>query len=69
MSNEQVFVSTVAILVGTLSILVAILNTEWCFRLPKARWVEARWGRRRARWAFALVGLLLVLLGVFIAAG
>ena len=69
MSIEQAFVSTLAVLLGVVSLLVAILNLEWFFRLPKAQWIEMRWGRRRARWAFAVLGGVLVLLGMHIATG
>lgn len=64
---EQVFVSSVAILLGSLGLLVAIVNADWCFQLPKARWVEVRWGRRGARLAYAALGVVLILLGIYIA--
>jgi len=69
MSIEQAFVSGVAFALGAVCVVVAIFDLPWFFRLPKARWVERRWGRHGARWAFGLIGLLLVLLGLYIAFG
>jgi hypothetical protein len=67
MNIEQAFVCGIAFSLGTLCLAVAVLDLNWFFRLPKARWVDERWGRPAARLGFALIGILLVLLGVYIA--
>jgi hypothetical protein len=67
MNYEQLFVSGVAFLLGTTCVLTAIMNLDWCFRLPKAQWAIGRWGRGGTRLAFAIIGILLILLGVYIA--
>lgn len=69
MSIEQAFVGSVAILLGALCAAVGLFEFSWFFRLPKARWFEARWGRRATRILFGLLGLALILLGCYIAMG
>jgi uncharacterized membrane protein SirB2 len=69
MNLEQVFVSTVAFLLAAVCLGVALFDLRWFFRMPKAQWAEARWGRRGARLAFGLIGLVLTLLGLYIALG
>ena len=69
MNIEQAFVGGVAVALGMLCAAIAVFDLEWFFRLPKARWIEARWGRHGARLVFGALGLLLFLLGVYIALG
>jgi hypothetical protein len=65
---QDMVVAGVAFALGALALASALLNLEWAHRLRKAQWVEARYGRRGARLAFALVGAALVALGVAIIA-
>lgn len=67
MTVEQVFVGTVAILLGSFAVVAAIHNHDWYFRLCKARWIEKRWGRTAVRIAYALTGFVLIALGFGIA--
>ena len=67
MSIEQAFVSAVAYVLGVLCLAVACFDLEWFFRLPKAQWAQGRWGRRGARLAFGVLGVLLILVGTYIA--
>lgn len=67
MSIEQVFVGAVAIILGAVCAAAGLFELSWFFRLPKARWIEARWGRRATRIGFGLLGLALILLGSYIA--
>ncbi|MCL4204079.1 MAG: hypothetical protein KJ000_16370 [Pirellulaceae bacterium] len=69
MNIEQAFVSTVAFILAAVCLCVALFDVQWFFRMPKAQWAEARWGRRGARLAFGLIGLILMLLGLYIALG
>ena len=69
MSWSDAFVGGVAIVVGTLALLAAATNWEAAFQFPKARSIEARFGRRTARVFYAMLGIVLVLLGIAIAAG
>ena len=69
MGAEQLFVGSVAILVGFFGLVAAIHNHDWYFRLPKARWIEKRLGRTAARVVYAMLGIALVVLGIGIMAG
>lgn len=66
---QDLFVGAVSIGIGTASLSAAVFNWEWCFELRKARWIADRWGRQGARWFFATLGLLLILLGIAISYG
>jgi hypothetical protein len=67
MTVEQVFVGTVAILLGLLAVIAAIHNHDWYFRLRKARWIEQRWGRTPVRIIYAVLGIALIAMGAGIA--
>jgi len=67
MTVEQVFVGSVAILLGALAVVAAIHNHDWYFRLRKACWIEKRWGRTAVRIVYALLGIALITLGTGIA--
>jgi hypothetical protein len=68
-STEDLFVGGVAVLLGALALLAAILNRDWYYQLPKTRWIEKRWGRIGARVFYASVGLALLALGVCVILG
>jgi hypothetical protein len=69
MSVDQLFVGAVALILGLLALTAAIHNRDWYFRLPKARWIENRWGRSTARVVYALLGAGLIALGIAIVLG
>ena len=69
MIPEDLLVSTVALLLGGLMIVVAIGNWDWYYELPKARWLQQACGRTGVRVIYALLGLLLLVIGLVIAAG
>ncbi len=69
MDLERAFVAGVSFALGFFGLTAGVLNWNWCFRLPKARWAERRWGRPAARGLFVVSGLLLILLGAIIARG
>lgn len=66
MNPNDLFVGGTSVILGVMCIAAAIHNHDWYFRLRKARWVEHRWGRTAARFAYAVLGFCLVGLGVFI---
>lgn len=63
MTAEQLFVGSVAILLGLFAIIAALHNHDWYFRFPKARWIEKRWGRTAARIVYSMLGFALIALG------
>ena len=69
MTADQLFVGAVAFILGLLALTAAIHNRDWYFRLPKARWIENRWGRSTARIVYALLGVGLITLGLLIVLG
>lgn len=69
MTAEQLFVGAVAFILGLLALIAAIHNRDWYFRLPKARWIEDRWGRSTVRVVYALLGIALIALGLVIVSG
>ncbi len=69
MSPADIFVGAVAACLGVWAIYSAMFNTEWCYQLRKAQWLESRLGRGGARIVFALLGLALIAMGAAIAMG
>ena len=69
MTVDQLFVGAVAFILGLLALTAAIHNRDWYFRLPKARWIENRWGRSTARVVYVLLGAGLIALGIAIVLG
>jgi hypothetical protein len=69
MNVLDLFVGSVSIGLGVLALVAALFNWNASYQLDKARWLEDQWGRSTLRWIYALVGLVLVALGVAIAAG
>ena len=69
MNWADLFVGSVAILLGITGVAAALFNSDASFQIAKARWIERRGGRRAARSVYAIVGLLLIVLGIAIAAG
>jgi hypothetical protein len=69
MEPQDVFVGAVAVAIGVFALLSAICNWNWSYQLWKARWVEARFGRRGARLFYTILGLAMIALGVAIACG
>lgn len=69
MNHTDLFVGSVAMGLGLLAIVAAASNWNACYQLDKVRWLEDQWGRSTLRWVYALVGLILFVLGIAIAAG
>jgi small neutral amino acid transporter SnatA (MarC family) len=66
---EEVFVGCVSSGIGLTALAAAIWNWEASFQMRAARLIEHRWGRLAARIAYAVLGVLLVCLGVAIGLG
>lgn len=52
-------------LAGIVSVLAAVLDWEWFFTAQNTRFIVRSLGRRRARWCYGLLGVVLVVLAVF----
>ena len=48
-----------------MSVLAAVLDWEWFFTAQNTRFIVRSLGRRRARWYYGLLGVVLVVLAVF----
>lgn len=69
MTPEEMFVGGVSVAIGVIAVIISIGNWDRCYRLSKVRWIEPIGGRTAARWTYAIGGVLLIMLGVAIAAG
>ena len=69
MNVLDLFVGSVSCGLGVLALVAALANWNACYQLDKVRWLEDQWGRSTLRWIYAVVGLVLVAMGVAIAAG
>jgi hypothetical protein len=69
MNLEELFVGVVAVVLGLVGIVAAIGNWDHWYRFSKIRWIESIGGRRCARALYALLGIVLIALGVAIALG
>jgi hypothetical protein len=69
MLPHQFLIGSVAVVIGALSLAAAITNYDGFFQLAKLRLLEGAFGRSGARWACALFGCGLIVLGGFIFAG
>ncbi len=69
MALQDIFVGVVAIGIGLFALFSAACNWDWSYRLWKARYMEARFGRRGARIFYAMLGAAMIALGVAIALG
>ncbi len=59
------FIITLFALAGVVSVLAAVLDWEWFFTAQNTRFIVRSLGRRRARWCYGLLGVVLVVLAVF----
>ena len=69
MNRQDVFMAGLALLLALLAIGAAMHNRDRYYRLPKVRWIDQRWGRGVARVVYAVMGLLLLALGILIMSG
>jgi hypothetical protein len=69
MMIADVFVGTVAVVIGLGSLVAAVTNHEFFYQFPKIRWIEQKGGRGAARAVYTLLGTLLIVLGAAVACG
>ena len=69
MNPEEIFVGAVAIALGSVGVIAAVGNWEVCYRLDKIRWLESLCGRWCSRALYAVIGSILIALGLAIACG
>ncbi len=69
MNRQDVFMAGLALLLALLAIGAAMHNRDRYYRLPKVRWIDQRWGRGVARVVYAVMGLILLALGILIMSG
>ena len=69
MQVQDVGVGLVAMVVGLVLLAVGVADIQWYFQSWKTRWLDQRLGRLTTRLIVALLGILLVLLGIAIMRG
>ncbi len=69
MNRQDVFMAGLALMLALLAIGAAVHNRDSYYRLPKVRWIDQRWGRGVARVVYAVMGLVLLALGILIMSG
>ena len=66
---EDLFVGTVAVVLGALLVTAASVNWAWYYSLRSARFLESKLTRTGARIVHGLLGLALIAVGLAVAAG
>jgi len=69
MQVQDVAVGLTAVVAGLFLVIVGAVNLQWYFKSWKTRWLDQRLGRLAARLIVALMGILLILLGIAIMRG
>ena len=69
MQVQDIVVGLAAIAAGLFLVVVSAINLQWYFTSWKTRWLDQRLGRFAARTIVALLGILLILLGMAIMRG
>ena len=69
MELQDVVVGLVAMAAGLFLVFVGVVNIQWYFQSWKNRWLDQQIGRLAARVIVALLGILLILLGIAIMRG
>ena len=69
MQVQDVLVGLTAVIAGLFMVVAGTVNLQWYFKSWKTRWLDQRLGRFVARMIVALLGILLILLGIAIMRG
>lgn len=69
MNAEEVFVGAVSVLLGLVALIAAVSNNDWCYSLPKVRWLSRHTNRTTSRCIYGVLGLLLIAWGIAICFG
>lgn len=64
MTERDLLVASVALVLGTMMLHSALVNQGWCFQLAFARKIEQSRGPTAARFAIGSVGSFVIFLGV-----
>lgn len=54
------FIISLFVLSGIVSLLAAVLDWDWFFTAQNTRFIVSRLGRRRARWCYGVLGVVLM---------
>ena len=62
---SQYLIQSIFALTGIIALLAALLDWNWFFTARNARFIVQNVGRKRARWFYGLLGMLLIGMAVF----
>jgi hypothetical protein len=65
----DLLVGGLSTVLGAVGLAAAAGNWNWFYQLRIAQWMETNWGRGSARAYYAILGLLLIALGLAIMSG
>ena len=63
--GPQYFVQSLFALAGILSLLAGVLDWDWFFTAQNTQFIVRSLGRRRARWFYGVLGVVLMVMAVF----
>ena len=66
MELRDLFVATVALVLGCMMLYTSIFNEGWCFQMKIARVIAESKGRTQARTFIGSVGALMVTMGLYL---
>lgn len=58
------FIISLFALSGIVALLAAVLDWDWFFTAQNTRFIVSRLGRRRARWCYGVLGVVLMAMAV-----
>ncbi len=58
--NTHHFLQSLFALIGLIALLAAIFNWDWFFTAQNAQYIVKKIGRRRARFFYAILGLIFI---------
>ena len=65
MTERDILVATVALVLGVMMVHSALLNQGWCFQMAFARKISKHRGQESARFAIGSVGTFVIFLGMY----
>lgn len=66
MELRDLFVATVALVLGCMMLYTAIIDQGWCFQMKIARVIAESKGRKQARTFVGSVGALMITIGLYL---
>jgi hypothetical protein len=58
-------VQAIFLFTGIIALWASVFNNDWLFTADNARWVVKRFGRKGARWAYGVVGVVFVSAAIY----